>query len=36
VVGFCNPECRDKFAKAIRGFEDALQARRAESAGVNQ
>jgi hypothetical protein len=36
VVGFCNPECRDKFAQAIRGFEDALQARRAESAGVNQ
>lgn len=36
VVGFCDPECRDKFAKAIRSFEDALQARRAESAGVNQ
>ena len=36
VVGFCDPGCRDKFAQAIRGFEDALQARRAESAGVNQ
>jgi hypothetical protein len=31
VVGFCNPGCRDKFEKAIRHFEDALQARRVES-----
>ena len=36
VVGFCNPECRDKFARAVRSFENALQARRAESAGINQ
>ena len=36
VVGFCNPECRDKFARAVRSFENALQARRAASAGVNQ
>ena len=36
VVGFCNPECRDKFARAVRGFEDALQARRATSAGIDQ
>lgn len=32
VVGFCNPGCRDKFETAIRHFEDALQARRADSA----
>jgi hypothetical protein len=32
VVGFCNPDCRDKFEKAIRHFENALQVRRAESA----
>ena len=31
VVGFCNPECRDKFAKAVRHFEDSLAARRADS-----
>lgn len=36
VVGFCNPECRDKFARAVRSFENALQARRASSAGINQ
>ena len=36
VVGFCNPDCRDKFARAVRGFENALQARRATSAGINQ
>ncbi|WP_375464235.1 glutathione S-transferase [uncultured Methylobacterium sp.] len=34
VVGFCNPECRDKFARAVGAFEDALQARRAASSGV--
>lgn len=32
VVGFCNPGCRDKFEKAVRHFEDALEARRAELA----
>ncbi len=24
VVGFCNPGCRDKFERAIAGFESAL------------
>jgi hypothetical protein len=24
VVGFCNPECRDKFDTAVRHFEAAL------------
>ena len=33
VVGFCNPECRDKFARAIRHFEDALQVRRVAASG---
>ncbi len=32
VVGFCNPDCRDKFEKAVRHFEDALKARRADRA----
>ena len=32
VVGFCNPGCRDKFEKAVRHFENALEVRRAESA----
>jgi hypothetical protein len=32
VVGFCNTGCRDKFEKAVRHFEDALQGHRAESA----
>ncbi|MCJ2066587.1 glutathione S-transferase [Methylobacterium sp. J-088] len=36
VVGFCNPDCRDKFAKAVRGFEADLQARRVERAGLEQ
>ncbi|MGU3664684.1 glutathione S-transferase [Methylobacterium sp. A49B] len=36
VVGFCNPDCRDKFAKAVRSFEAALQARRVERAGLEQ
>ena len=36
VVGFCNPECRDKFARAIQAFEAALQARRVERAGLHQ
>ncbi|GJE62266.1 glutathione S-transferase [Methylobacterium trifolii] len=36
VVGFCNPDCRDKFDTAIRAFENALQARRVESAGLHQ
>ena len=33
VVGFCNPECRDKFEAAVRHFEGALQARRLEASG---
>ena len=33
VVGFCNPNCRDKFDLAVRHFEAALQARRVERAG---
>jgi hypothetical protein len=24
VVGFCNPECRDKFAAAVERFEQAI------------
>ena len=36
VVGFCNPDCRDKFASALRGFEDALQARRLATTGIHQ
>ena len=36
VVGFCDPGCRDKFAQAVRGFEAALQARRAVNAGLDQ
>jgi hypothetical protein len=32
VVGFCNPGCRDKFKAAIEHFEDALEARRADTA----
>ncbi|WP_375456421.1 glutathione S-transferase [uncultured Methylobacterium sp.] len=36
VVGFCEPDCRDRFARALSAFEDALQARRAASAGLNQ
>jgi hypothetical protein len=36
VVGFCNPECRDKFARAVQDFENALQARRVEKAGLHQ
>ena len=36
VVGFCNPECRDKFAHAVRSFEEALQARRLASTDVHQ
>ncbi len=36
VVGFCNPACRDKFEAAIRHFEDALRARRAEMAGNSE
>jgi len=31
VVGFCDAGCRDKFARAVRHFEDALAARRADS-----
>ena len=27
VVGFCNPNCRDKFEAAIRHFEKALEDR---------
>jgi hypothetical protein len=33
VVGFGNPECRDKFARAMRHFEDALQVRRVMASG---
>jgi YHS domain-containing protein len=36
VVGFCNPECRDKFARAVQGFEASLQARRVSRAGLEQ
>ena len=36
VVGFCNPDCRDKFASALRSFEAALQARRVERSGLEQ
>ena len=36
VVGFCNRDCRDKFAKAVRSFEADLQARRVERAGLEQ
>ncbi|ACA18065.1 conserved hypothetical protein [Methylobacterium sp. 4-46] len=36
VVGFCNPDCRDKFEAAIRHFEGALQVRRAASAGNDE
>lgn len=36
VVGFCNPGCKQKFETAVRAFEDALQARRAESAGNSE
>ena len=36
VVGFCNPGCRDKFEHAVRHFEDALQARRAQSAANDE
>ena len=32
VVGFCDPDCRDKFAAAVRHFENALASRRVESA----
>lgn len=31
VVGFCNPECRDRFATAVRQFEAALAERRMDS-----
>ena len=36
VVGFCDPGCTAKFESAIGHFEDALQARRAESAGNSE
>ncbi|MDP4021599.1 glutathione S-transferase [Methylobacterium sp. NEAU 140] len=36
VVGFCNPGCRDKFARAIQSFEAGLQARRVSRAGLEQ
>jgi hypothetical protein len=36
VVGFCNPDCRDKFALALRSFEAALQALRVTNAGLDQ
>lgn len=31
VVGFCNTGCRDKFAKAVAHFDDALLAKPAEA-----
>ena len=31
VVGFCNPDCRDKFEKAIRHFERAKASAEPES-----
>jgi len=36
VVGFCDPACRDRFARAVDAFEDALRARRVENAGLHQ
>lgn len=36
VVGFCNPDCRDTFERALTHFEGALQARRATSAGLDE
>lgn len=36
VVGFCNTDCRDKFARAVLAFEEALQARRFASTDVHQ
>lgn len=36
VVGFCTPECRDKFARAVQSFEASLQARRVSRAGLEQ
>ncbi|CAO4139679.1 hypothetical protein LPLAFNJD_LOCUS501 [Methylorubrum aminovorans] len=36
TVGFCNVECRDKFARAVAAFEDALRARRVANAGLHQ
>lgn len=36
VVGFCNTDCRDRFAKAVQAFEAALQARRVTNAGLDQ
>jgi hypothetical protein len=36
VVGFCNAECRDMFARAVAAFEDALRARRVANAGLHQ
>jgi len=34
VVGFCNPGCRDKFAKAVEHFEQALLERPAKVLGA--
>jgi len=36
VVGFCDPDCRDRFARAVASFEDALRARRVARAGLHQ
>lgn len=36
VVGFCDAACRDKFARAVAAFEDALRARRVANAGLHQ
>ena len=33
TVGFCNPECRDKFATAVNHFEAALADRRLAASG---
>ncbi|MEH3117596.1 MAG: glutathione S-transferase [Methylorubrum populi] len=36
TVGFCDPAARDKFARAVAAFEDALRARRVANAGLHQ
>ena len=35
VVGFCNPDCRDKFEKATRHFEDAISSQADHSNGLD-
>lgn len=36
LVGFRDPECRDRFSRATGAFEDALQARRAAASGLDR